>query len=346
MNTIVVTLGNTLNLPDEEVVKQEDEKDKDEDLAMYWVGTGHCKVKVRDSNGREEVIGTLNEGDHFGEVALIYGCKRTATVISSNYNTFARILKPRYREVIADFPEYETCLKKNAIKSYHDKKIQFVLRMIKRVEYLAKQDDEVLFDLMFSLEPESFEKDMKVLSEESPANALYFIEEGTVEVYTRFENNEFILEQLHKGSAINQRAFFMQDQMYVNIRCSTDVKLLILTHQKMKELIQKYEDNPFGRDMLIYQNKILKQERKYPCDYVVRMPKNITFSDAQASRVNALKNVVMRIIIEIRDYKKRPKLADFIAVYREKRIENDGSKAKIKQEFQNKFRLLYGDGKG
>ena len=69
--------------------------------------------------------------------------------------------------MIADFPEYEICLKKNAIKNYRDKKIQFILRMLKRVDYLNKQDDYVLFDLMFSLVPQNFEKDSVVLAEES-----------------------------------------------------------------------------------------------------------------------------------------------------------------------------------
>lgn len=92
-------------------------------------------------------------------------------------------------------------------------------------------------------------------------------------MYTKFENNEFVVEQLHKGSAINHRAFFMQDQMYVNLRCQTDAKILYLSHEEMKKLIQKYEEKPFGRDILIYQNKILKQERKFPCDYVMRLPK-------------------------------------------------------------------------
>lgn len=113
-----------------------------------------------------------------------------------------------------------------------------------------------------------------MLNEEQPANELIFIEDGVLEVYTKFESNEFILEELHKGSAINHRAFFMQDYMYVNVRCQTDAKLLSLSHEKMKELIEKYAETPFGRDLLIYQNKILKQERKFPCDYVMRLPKH------------------------------------------------------------------------
>ena len=111
--------------------------------------------------------------------------------------------------------------------------------------------------------------------------------------------------------------------MYVNFRCKTDAKLLTLTHQKIKQLIEKYEDKSFGRDLMIYQNKILKQERKFPCDYVMHIPNNSNIVDkvdlGQVQRENALKNVVMRIIIEIRERKKRPKLSDFIAVYREKK---------------------------
>jgi len=51
----------------------------------------------------------------------------------------------------------------------------------------------------------------------------------------------------------------------------------------------------------------------------------------------------MRIIIEIRERKKRPKLADFIAVYREKKNEAGASQSQVKAEFQNKFRMLYGE---
>jgi len=62
-------------------------------------------------------------------------------------------MKPRFREVISEFPEYEKLLKEYAIKAYRDKKIEFLLKMLRRVEYLRDHDDEVLFDLMFSLEP-------------------------------------------------------------------------------------------------------------------------------------------------------------------------------------------------
>jgi CRP-like cAMP-binding protein len=56
------------------------------------VGSGSNKSKV----GREC---SLAEGDHFGEIGLIYGCRRTATVESSNYGTLAMLTRTNFWEL-------------------------------------------------------------------------------------------------------------------------------------------------------------------------------------------------------------------------------------------------------
>ena len=53
----------------------------------------------------------------------------------------------------------------------------------------------------------------------------------------------------------------------------------------------------------------------------MHLPKQIKVTDEMANRENLLKNVVMRIIVDIRERKKRPKLSDFLEVYREKKME-------------------------
>ena len=75
------------------------------------------------------------EGDHFGEVSLIYKCKRSASVISRNYNTLAKMTGSRYRELVAEYPEYEIALKKHVRETYDDPKIRFVIAMLERVDY-------------------------------------------------------------------------------------------------------------------------------------------------------------------------------------------------------------------
>lgn len=42
----------------------------------------------------------LNPGAHFGEISLIYGCTRTATVVANNYCTLAKVSKHHFEEIV------------------------------------------------------------------------------------------------------------------------------------------------------------------------------------------------------------------------------------------------------
>ena len=54
----------------------------------------------------EEEGSLLAEGDHFGEISMIYKCRRSATVMSRNYNTMAVLSEVLFKELIAEFPDY------------------------------------------------------------------------------------------------------------------------------------------------------------------------------------------------------------------------------------------------
>ena len=62
---------------------------------------------------------------------------------------------------------------------------------------------------------------------------------------------------------------------------------------------------------------MLKKNKKYPCDYIMRLPNYCIVNEGAIRRNNAFKNVVMRIVLDIREIHKRPKLADFLQIYKE-----------------------------
>ena len=122
-------LDTDLITPHHDIIVQDDAYDADSSN-FYYIGKGECKVRVRDQNGNERIVRTLREGDHFGEIGPMYEFKRTATVTSMNYNTFASMKSDLFTSLIKDYPEYELSLKNNIRNEYKDDLIKFKMNMI------------------------------------------------------------------------------------------------------------------------------------------------------------------------------------------------------------------------
>ena len=69
----------------------------------------------------------LRSGEYFGEISLIYGCKRTGTVVSRKYSTLAKLTKEKHREIITDFPDLVDELKEGIFK-YNDGMKRFIMK--------------------------------------------------------------------------------------------------------------------------------------------------------------------------------------------------------------------------
>lgn len=105
----------------------------------------------------------MNQGDYFGEVALIFNCKRTATIISTNYCTFAKIEKQLYLKSQQSFL--------NTVKSqtinYIDKSKKFKIKLLKQIEYFESYDLEdfsMFFDeVQYQMNLEEFEENVEII---------------------------------------------------------------------------------------------------------------------------------------------------------------------------------------
>jgi len=83
-----------LKEPENIVVNQLDSSD-----SLYLIAKGACEVSILDEKKNPQKLNILRPGDYFGEISLIYGCKRTATVKSLKYSTLAMLEKSKYKEI-------------------------------------------------------------------------------------------------------------------------------------------------------------------------------------------------------------------------------------------------------
>jgi CRP-like cAMP-binding protein len=99
---LIEKLGICLFTPEELIFSQGDEAEE-----MYFIIQGDCVVNMIDYNGHNTMIRVLVEGDHMGELAYLYNCKLTCSVLSRNYNSLARLTFPRLKDLLISYPDYK-----------------------------------------------------------------------------------------------------------------------------------------------------------------------------------------------------------------------------------------------
>lgn len=105
-----------LNNPEEYIFRQGDNS-----TDIYFIAKGSAAVSITDTQKLAyENFRNLYPGDHFGEISAIYNCARTASVISSNYCTFARLPRENFSRLVKELPELETELKSYILQMYND----------------------------------------------------------------------------------------------------------------------------------------------------------------------------------------------------------------------------------
>mgnify|MGYP002041860318 CR=1 FL=1 len=86
---------------------------------MYFIRNGKFSVHVKtdhltvvDQENEPKAVHYLIDGDHFGEIGMLFDTKRTATVRSENYGTLAILKKSSFVELQKTFESFNNLFKK------------------------------------------------------------------------------------------------------------------------------------------------------------------------------------------------------------------------------------------
>ena len=282
---------------------------------MYYVAKGVCTVQVVDQTKKlNKCVRNLLPGDHFGEIGMIYGTPRTATVLSKNYSTLAKMSLEVYHDLTTEYPSMVNALKEQIYK-YDDSLTMFCKESLERIPFLQGVGNEAVYDVMFSLSKRFCEKGEIIQNVGEDADTMFLVLNGMIELYTYFENHIFVLERLWRGSVMNYRTFFQEYEAQVCSRCITKTILLELPYEKMVALTKHHE--LLEKRFLKFEKDILKEKKSYPLDYIMNLPGKFFGDDLKErhesfKRENVFKNVVMRRLYEIREMKSKPKLKDLL----------------------------------
>ena len=100
----------------------------------------------------------LESGDYFGEVAFILNCKRTSTIKAKLYATLGCIDHITMLDMLRDFPDFKRHLLNDIVNIYDDDLKLFLTATLRKIDYLADVEEEIIVQLAYMCCPEIKEK--------------------------------------------------------------------------------------------------------------------------------------------------------------------------------------------
>ena len=105
-------------------------------------------VSLDQSKGRKK---GLRSGDMFGEVSLLFGCRRTATVKAKQYCEAAYLESKDFLQLMATRRVLKDYLIRNIMKTYDDELRIFLVTCLKKVDYLQNLPEEILVHISMQM---------------------------------------------------------------------------------------------------------------------------------------------------------------------------------------------------
>lgn len=142
LEQLVGRFETVLSEPEERVVEWGDPSE-----AMFWVARGRACVLRRDlAEGGFKRLKILSEGEHFGEVGLLYNCPRTMAVETHKYSILARLARSDFSTFIYSHPDVFY----PAVFAYADPLKRVLARTLSRLPLCRGLDSKELHRVLFA----------------------------------------------------------------------------------------------------------------------------------------------------------------------------------------------------
>ena len=164
-------------LPEDKIINQGDTADK-----MYFINKGDCQVIMKTHrNNNQLILPKLTKGSFFGELALINGGKRSATVKALNYANTAAMSEDKFKELKKEYPNIVENLKQKA-KEYCDPVSVFIKDSMKYLDLFESCSEEVVSNVFLTMKVEEYNPGTVIQKRHKVPNDILFVANGQIDL--------------------------------------------------------------------------------------------------------------------------------------------------------------------
>ncbi len=248
---------------DEVICKIGDPGDK-----MYILISGNVKVAIQPEGSSDEtVIANLSSGDYFGEMALLTGAPRSASVITTEQSEMFILNKEDFDLIVERFPSITLSMGKIMSQRLSETNLKMAKRAAAPVSAAVKGSlsDKNLVDILKFCESNSLNG--KVIVKAGEEKGIIFYQKGIIQnvelgnlkddealdVLISWQEGEFVVEpdplQLYKETKIEEKPEEPIQLVIINASMVVQ-KMLQQTFEKIGYSVYAVENNQKGVNLI------------------------------------------------------------------------------------------------
>jgi ATP-binding cassette subfamily B protein len=199
--------------------------------ALYVLVSGRARVVKRADTGQEIPLSTLRPGDTFGEMGLLEGGTRVATVRASGDVEVLRLDRATFEALLAGTPDLESYLKLQAAHRH-------LHGFLRSYTPFARLPVEALTTMLNELEALTVAPGEVVIRQGDPAGPMYVVEEGRLRVSVEEDGTRRYIRYLRRGDFFGELSLFKGEPRSTTVEAVSPCRLLRLTEATFRRLLE------------------------------------------------------------------------------------------------------------
>lgn len=217
--------------PDANIIRQGEKGDK-----FYILLDGTADVYLNMPGGSELLVNRLKPGQYFGEMALIGGGVRAATVRASGDGPVSAVALDRaaFNSLVGESPAL-----RQELTALIEQRNTY-----NHLQAISELDEGTLGSILTGSRPEIYESGQDIIKQGDVGDSFYLLLDGMVDVLTRDESGDDVrVNQLSAGGYFGELALLGNKRRAATVRVSKgrSAKVLRLSVDEFEELIGSSE---------------------------------------------------------------------------------------------------------
>jgi CRP-like cAMP-binding protein len=205
-------------------------REGDDGTSFYVVASGRFAVTKRDDAGGTVVLARLGEGDFFGEMALLSGTVRSATVRAEEDGEVLELRADVLLRIARQHPHLAQSLR----RFYRQRLLANAMAVSPIFRPFPRGDRKLLMEKFRAREVARGET---VIREGDPSDGLYVVLEGAVDVRKRKDGQQVVVGHLREGDLFGEMSCLRKAPATATVVVSRPGTLLRLPRRAFDELV-------------------------------------------------------------------------------------------------------------